>query len=87
MLDLGVSRTHREVTFENHQVALAQALAIMPVAVRPDATRTKILEAARREARHPESLEKEGFVWIGRLGLKFDGKGRLVEVRPAWSPF
>ena len=75
------------VSFENHRVALAQALAIMPVVVRPDATRTEILEAARRQAQHPDSFEKEGFVWIGRLGLKFDANGRLVEVKPAWSPF
>ena len=84
VFDLGVSQTYREVSFEDHRVALAQALAIMHVAIRPDATRAKILEVARREAQYPESFEKEGFVWVGRLGLKFDGNDRLVEVIPAW---
>ena len=87
VLDLGVSRTYHEVSFGDHREALAQALAIIPVAVRPGATRTEILEVARRKAQHRDSFEKEGFVWVGRLGLKFEGNGRLVEVVPAWSPF
>ena len=83
ILDAGVSATYREVSLEDHRTALAQLLAIVPAAVRPGATRAEILEAARRDSKR-EPFEKDGYVWVGRLGLKFDGSGHLVEVVPAW---
>jgi hypothetical protein len=33
-----------------------------------------------------EPFEKDGFVWVGSLGLKFDESGRVVEAVPAWQP-
>ena len=32
-----------------------------------------------------ESFEKDGCVWVGNLGLKFDDDQRLVHVSPNWS--
>jgi len=86
LLDTGVSATYREVSLENHRAALGQILAIIPIAVRPGATRAEILRAAQKDG-NPEVFEKDGYVWVGRVGLKFDGAGHLVEVVPAWSPF
>jgi len=85
-LDAGVTATYRQVSLEDHRTALAQVLAILPLAVRPGATRAEILEAARRDDK-TEPFEKDGYVWVGRVGLKFDGSGHLVDVVPAWSPF
>ena len=86
LLDAGVSATYREVSLENHRTALGQVLAIIPIAVRPGATRVEVLKAAQKDG-NPEVFEKDGYVWVGRVGLKFDAAGHLVEVVPAWSPF
>ena len=86
LLDAGVSSTYRGVSFEDHRTALAQVLAIIPVAARPGATRDEIIKAAQRNGKIG-LFEKDGYVWVGRIGLKFDGAGHLVEVVPAWSPF
>ncbi len=41
-LDAGVTATYRQVSLEDHRTALAQVLAILPIAVRPGATRAEI---------------------------------------------
>jgi hypothetical protein len=33
-----------------------------------------------------DPFEKEGFVWIGDIGLRFDGSGKFVEAKPAVEP-
>jgi hypothetical protein len=86
-IDSGVTATHRDVSFQDHRVALTQALAILPAAAARDATPQAVLAAAEKAAGETDSFEKDGFIWIGRLGLKFATDGRLVDARPAWSPF
>jgi len=86
-IDRGVTATYREVTLQEHHEALAQALAILPVVAAPGATQQEVLAAAQAAVDGPDSFEKDGFVWVGRLGLKFDSSGRLAEVETSWSPF
>lgn len=87
VLNAGVTATYREASFQENHEALAQALATLPAAARPGATRAQILEAARQAASSHDTFEKDGFTWVGRLGFKFNAAGGLVEVQPAWSPF
>ena len=75
----------RDANLEDHQQALAQLRAVAPVAARPDATREDVIAAARKSGLDAEPFEKEGFVWVHRIGMRFDEAGRLVEVRPAWQ--
>ena len=66
--------------------ALNQALAIIKVAADPSTTRERIVAEATRSARDPsEPFEKEGFLWVGSLGLRFSESGRLLEATPSWS--
>jgi hypothetical protein len=75
------------VKCQDYRQALAQALEILPVAARLDSTPAKILQAARGAGSAQESFQKDGFEWIGKVGLKLDSQGRLTEVVPAWAPF
>ena len=86
-VDAGVTAGYHEASFREHHQALAQAIAILPVAANPDATPAQVLEAAKQAARTSNTFEEDGFVWVGQLGLKFSGAGRLLEVKPSWSPF
>lgn len=87
VFDAGVSDTYLRVSFDEHHQALAELLAVVPAATDPAATRESVLSAARDAAGDDDPFEKEGFVWVGQLGYRFDDDGRLVEVQTAWSPF
>ena len=86
-LDAGVTATYLDVALQDHHEALAQALAILPVVADPEATPAEVLEAAKESARSADSFEKDGYLWVGGLGLKFSSEGRLEEIVPSWSPF
>ncbi len=86
-IDSRVSHGYQSHELEQYRQAMLEALALLPVAASPTATRREVVEAAQRRAAYSvEPFEKDGYVWVGRLGLKFDGKGRLVEAVPGWSP-
>ena len=85
VLDRAVTASYRETAFQEHREALSQALAVLPHAAQC-ATRDDVIAAARQAA-GDEGFEKDGFVWIGRLGYRFDGKGRLTAIETSWSPY
>lgn len=79
-LDGGITRTYLDAGQEATSELLAQTLAVLRVvAVSGGATRAEVVEAARSRAPTAVPYEKEGRVWIGDLGLKFDWHGRLVD--------
>ena len=84
-LDAAVTASYREVSFQEHQEALTQALALIPVAARTDSTQTQVISAATGAAIHKQTFEKDGYLWGGRLGLRFGDNGRIAEVTPAWK--
>ena len=85
-LDDGVSDGYREVVLHDNQIALAQSLAVFSELSNRSATRASIIGAAQRVSGDRSPFEKDGFVWVGSIGLRFDPEGRLVEVARAWSP-
>jgi hypothetical protein len=85
--DVAVTGEYQAVTLRDNHEALAQALAVMPVVARPEATREQVIRAAQAATHLRDTFEKDGFTWIGRLGFKFDDSGHLTEVAPSWSPF
>ena len=85
LLDAGVTYNYMEVALEDNKQSLRQALALLPVVARPGVTRAEILEAAHLPEDSFAPFEKEGFVWVGKIGLKFNEQGQLVEASRAWS--
>ena len=81
LLDAGISYTYLESSFETANNAALQALAILPEVASPSVTRQSIIDAAIRARPGSDVFEKEGFVWVGAIGLRFDENGRLAEAR------
>jgi len=79
MLDTGITLTYQDVSLHDTREALDQALAILPLVARPDASRAQVLSAAASAAQYPDSFEKDGYIWVGRLGLKFNEGGQFVK--------
>ncbi len=86
LLDTGVTQTYIGVALDDNKQALAQTLALLPVVARPGVSRSEVLAAARPAEPSAAPFEKDGFVWVGSIGLKFNERGQLVEVSRAWSP-
>ncbi|HEY7665149.1 MAG TPA: hypothetical protein VH934_18685 [Xanthobacteraceae bacterium] len=61
--------------------ALRQVFALIPVLAQK-ADRARIVAAASDATSPPnkQALQADGYVWVGSLGLRFDGAGELVEV-------
>ena len=79
-IDAGVTRTYLNDSLTETQVALRQTLAILPVVAASPQDRTGIVEAARRSGDGGDTFEKDGYLWVGRLGLRFGSDGRLTKV-------
>lgn len=86
LIDAGVTQAHTADSRNDNQQALRQALSLLPVVARPRVSRSEVVAAARLPGDSTVPFEKEGYVWVGRLGLKFNDQGQLVEVSRAWSP-
>ncbi len=86
LLDTGVTQTYMGVALDDNKQALAQTLALLPVVARPGVSRSEVLAAARSAEPSAAPFEKDGFVWVGNVGLKFNERGQLVEASRAWSP-
>ncbi|WP_152560450.1 hypothetical protein [Arenimonas donghaensis] len=86
MLDAGVTHTYMGVSLEDNQVALAQVIAVANEASRVEATRESIVAAASQVETDIDPFEKDGYLWVGRIGLRFSDNGRLQDVVRAWSP-
>lgn len=74
------------VSLEDNKEALSQTLAVLSVVAQKGATREKIIAAALMKGDKKDIFEKDGFVWVGKIGLKFNEHGQLLEVQRAWSP-
>lgn len=84
-LDAGVTYTYQSVALEDNQEALKQALAAIKASSSPNATKEKIIAAARGSLPSADIFEKDGYVWVGKIGLRFNSNGQLEEVTPAWD--
>ncbi len=80
ILDAGVTSTYQKAALEENQQALLQTRAVIKVLAIPNATRAQIIEAAQAAWPSFEPFEKDGYLQVGRLGLKFDKTGHLIEV-------
>jgi hypothetical protein len=60
-------------------VALDELLAILPVVIDPKAKKEAVIKTALLNNDPELIFEKEGYVWVGRLGLKFDKNNRFVK--------
>jgi len=87
LLDSGVTLTYQEDSLRVNERALAQSLAVMKaLAASPAPRREEVIAAVSAAANdRVDPFEKEGFIWVGDLGLRFSESGHLLEAVPAWS--
>jgi hypothetical protein len=77
LFDAGISYTYQQASLEDAQQALAQSVAVVRT-LTPAGNRSQIISAAQSAWASGEPFEKDGFLWVGRIGLRFDDAGRLT---------
>ena len=85
-IDAGVTNSYARVSLDDNRQALAQSLAVIEASARPGATKKSIILAAQIAGGSSEPFEKDGYVWVSSIGLKFDPSGRLISASRSWSP-
>lgn len=86
-LDAGITYTYQQDSLQRSQEALKQSLAVIKASGQ-GATKDAVLAAAISSAEGvTEPFEKEGYIWVGSIGLRFSEGGHLKEAIPSWSPF
>ncbi|MDD0841253.1 hypothetical protein [Pseudomonas sp. Gutcm_11s] len=78
-IDFGITHTYAMQACEEDSQALKQTMAILPLVASNSSSPAEVITAAMLWP-DEEPFEKEGFTWIGRLGLRFDAQGKLAEV-------
>lgn len=86
LVDAAVSYTYLQDSYRHAQAAAEQALVLLPEVGRTTATKQSIIDAAVHAAPGYDPFEKDGYLWVGELGLRFDANGRLVDVRTSIGP-
>jgi hypothetical protein len=80
-----VSLDHLGVSWRDEKQALDQTLSLVPLLAAGRATRQDYVAHMKSHFDSSDGFEKDGVFWTGRIGLRFDNAGRLIEVRRAWE--
>ncbi len=83
--DYGVTTTYTQNSLDHHKEALDQTLSIIPLVTSESSSRESIIKSLETDFGLSDVFEKEGYVWTGRIGLRFDERGRLLEIRRSWD--
>ena len=81
--DSAITRSYRDDQLQQLDAALTQAQQVLPIAYASEGRATFV--AAAQEVLDEESFEKDGCIWIGRLGFKFDEAETLQHVSRTWN--
>lgn len=80
-IDNGITQTYLKDSMEHASRGFNQTVAILPLVAR-GANRDDIVSAAKRASKLDSlPFEKDGYVFVGELGLKFDTAGKFLEVK------
>lgn len=78
-VDIAVTRAYQSAAMEESQQALAQALAVIHASALPHPSKASVVQAAHAAWPAGEPFERDGYLWVGRLGLRFDEAGKVIE--------
>lgn len=83
MLDQGVTNTYREQEYYEIKETQKQIIKMIPP-LSESLSKEKVIDIASRYT-DMEKFEKDGCIWVGWVGFKFDSKGKLESVSPTLS--
>ena len=86
LIDDAVSKSYLVTSLDDNKEALEQALSLMPYLAQAGRSKPEIIKAAQKSTPRESTFEKDGVVWVGKIGLQFNESGQLTKVLRSWSP-
>ena len=77
-LDRGVSFTYLQASYDSNTQLMNQSLAVLRTVLASKIGRNEVVRAAQLGDTGIQPFEKDGYVWVDQLGLKFDKQGNLT---------
>jgi hypothetical protein len=81
-VDRGISATYLDASYTTNTTLMQQALAVLSLTVQHNFKKSDVIAAAQAHSNVPP-FEKDGYVWVGDLGLQFDANGQLSKATAA----
>jgi hypothetical protein len=81
-VDRGVSAAYLDASYTTNTVLMQQALAVLALTVQHNFKKDDVVAAAQAYSNVPP-FEKNGYLWVGDLGLQFDAGGQLSKATAA----
>ena len=85
VLDAGITQTYMTASFETTAELLNQTLAVLSVVAKPGVSRDEVITTAKSKGDTAAPFEKDGYVWVGQLGLRFNEQGRFIKATTSLS--
>ena len=82
LLDQGVTQSYRDQQVYELEETRKQLMNMMP-SIAEDLTKEKVVDIASQYS-NTDKFEKDGCIWVGWIGLKFNRTGKLESVSPVW---
>ena len=83
LIDTGVTLTHRDQHIRDLKEANKELSQMIPMLIKSK-SKAEIVEIVSNLTAE-EPFEKDGCIWIGRVGLKFSVSGELLSVSKTWN--
>ncbi len=80
VLDGGISYTYLKASSDTATEQLNQTMAVLNALTKQNASRQEIVVAARSPVPGAIEYEKQGYLWVGQIGMKFNESGHLIKV-------
>jgi hypothetical protein len=82
-INTGVTNMYKEQMIYERTEMLKQLISVTPE-LSSAKSKNEIVSIVKKST-DLAPFEKEGFVWVGWTGLKFDNEDKLVKVTPSWG--
>jgi hypothetical protein len=78
-IDRGISAGYLDASFTTNTTLMQQALAVLALTVQRNFKKSDVISAAQAPS-NVAPFEKDGYLWVGDLGLQFNAEGQLSNV-------
>jgi len=89
IIDLSVGNTYQLKELNDYDRTLRQTFALtlkLQANNNSRLTQQQTLEIFSKNSKY-DLYKKDGYFWVGTIGLKFDSKGKMIDIAPFWEPF
>jgi membrane-bound metal-dependent hydrolase YbcI (DUF457 family) len=84
-LDTGITLTYMSHSLEDHTKAIKQIEILFPLVAHGVMSKERILKSVTFADDFSSVFEKDGFTWVGQIGIRFDRNEKVDSLRMAWE--